>query len=43
MNFFFISKVTDLDKLDKTKFQDKSLDYLLEYFGSDKALKTINQ
>ena len=43
MNFFFISKVTNLDKLDKTKFQDKSLDYLLEYFGSDKAFKTINQ
>ena len=43
LNLFFLPKITNLDEIDFNKFENKTLDYLLEYFGSDKAKKVFDQ
>ena len=43
LNLFFLPKITNLDEIDYNKFENKTLDYLLEYFGSDKAKKVFDQ
>jgi len=43
LNLFFFPSVTNLDKINHIKFKNKSLDYLLEYFGSDKAKEVFDQ
>ena len=43
LNLFFLPKVTNLDEIDYKKFENQTLDYLLENFGSDKAKKVFDQ
>jgi len=43
LNLFFLPKVKNLDKINDDSFNNKSLDFLLEYFGSDKAKKVFDQ
>ena len=44
-NYFFLEKKKDLNLFvkEKTFLFDKSLDYLFEYFNSDKGERYINQ